>query len=204
MHVPLNCSPAPTHRRERVVQTPSALDAVVTSMLDWGVRLVIVGTFSFTLTQLRGLIANIVNSDFDFNSIIKLRKSFRYVHVKGVKRSRSLPDDFKENSVLRTSLDVIYQGLSQFAKTKNPMALGKALKQLRDLRDIKFGADQILSMEIAAQFKFPVSDRVCGIITYHDVDVCCSVFCFVCSVPVVFFRDVSSLRHFVHLDCAFS
>ena len=147
---------SPHPPRNRVARAPTGLDSVVTAMLDWGVRLAIMGAFSFTLTQLRGLAINILKIPFDLNLIANLTKSFSYLNVKNVSSSSAPPKDFRLNGDLRTCIDTIYRGFSVFAQTKNPIELAKALRQIKDLMAINFEKDQILSMEIEAQFQFPV------------------------------------------------
>ena len=147
---------ASPHPRDSVARTPTELGDLATAMLDWGIRLAIMGAFSFTLTQLRGLAINILKIPFDLNLIANLTKSLSYLNVKNVSSSSAPPKDFRLNGDLRTSIDIIYRGFSAFAQTKNPIELAKALRQIKDLMAINFEKDQILSMEIEAQFQFPV------------------------------------------------
>ena len=149
---------SPHHPRNRVARAPTGLDSVVTAMLDWGVRLAIMGAFSFTLAQLRGLVNSFLTSKFNLtlNSIFKLRNAFRCLSPKDVVTSVVCPKDFRAQGALRSTLDAIKTGFTNFANTKNPLALATALKQIKNLRDIKFDKDQILRMQIQARFQLPV------------------------------------------------
>ena len=117
--------------------------------------------FTFTLTQLRGLVTNLLDSKFSFDiySIFNLGNSLSCVELLDVSKSRVLPKAFRSEGLLMPSFKIIYDGFCDFAKTKKPIELIKALTAINSLKQYTFEEEQILRMEVEARLKFPVRLR---------------------------------------------